>query len=327
VAAPAHARRNRLTGQVLSTPLRIVRRTDFDNCLFQAACREVDACLQGFAVKDLIRQGAQVCGVRGRTAEGQEREFRAPLVLGCDGFNSIVARKAGLYGHESRHWVVALRRYYQGVAGLDGQMEVHFVSQAMPGYFWIFPLEDGFANVGVGMVHHHLKRRHVNLREALNSIVESPAFGERFARALPLEEPVGWNLPVASKRRPAHGNGFLLLGDAAGLIDPFTGEGIGNALYSARLAAEVAVQAKQAGDYSAAFLKQYEDRLWQALGPELRTSTRLQWLGTRPLLLELVIRKAARSAELSRLLSGMLTNNVPRHTLTNPLFYLRLLFA
>ena len=134
--------------------------------------------------------------------------------------------------------MVALRQYFEGVVGLSDQIELHFIDEVRPGYFWIFPLEGDRANVGIGMDHRDIKARGIDLKEALAAAVASTTFGARFRDARPLEAPVGWNLPVGSRRRPAHGNGFLLLGDAAGLIDPFTGEGIGNALYSARFAVE-----------------------------------------------------------------------------------------
>ena len=180
----------------------------------------------------------------GNGHRGPEETLTARVVLGCDGFNSIVARRAGLYAHDPPHWVVALRCYYEGVTGTTDEIELHFVDEVRPGYFWIFPLENGGANIGIGMVHSEMKRRGVDLKRSLEQVIGRPPFAERFAEARRLERPVGWNLPVGSRRRrPCHGDGFLLLGDAASLIDPFTGEGIGNALYSARIAAEVCREA------------------------------------------------------------------------------------
>ena len=222
--------------------------------------------------------------------------------------------------------MVALRQYYQGVGGLTDQIELHFIDEVLPGYFWIFPIEGDRANIGIGMGHHDIKANGIHLKDALKAATDSPTFRERFKNAQPLEDPVGWNLPVGSKRRPAHGNGFLLLGDAASLIDPFTGEGIGNALYSARFAVDIAVEAKAANDYSARFLRRYEDRLWAALGSELKISTKLHSLGRWPSLMNLVIRKAANNAEVSDLICGMMANSVPRKILTDPRFYFRLLF-
>ncbi len=143
--------------------------------------------------------------------------FADAWVLGCDGFNSVIARKTGLYDHDSPHWVVALRCYYENVADLTDRIELHFVDEVLPGYFWVFPLEDGKANVGIGMRHDYLKRRKVDLKVTLQEVIASPTFADRFADARPLEEPQGWNLPVGSKRRKSYGDGFLLLGDAAGI--------------------------------------------------------------------------------------------------------------
>ena len=321
-----HDHRDLLTGTVLPMDCFVIRRQVLDAFLFGEARTQAAACLEDFSVQDLIFAEGRVCGVRGQDRGGQRREFRGRLVLGCDGFSSIVARKTGYYQHDPRHSLVALRCYYENVADLKDQIELHYVDEVKPGYFWIFPLENGGANVGIGMMHEHLKKRGVNLKVALQQVIGRPPFARRFAQARPLEEPVGWNLPVASKRRCIHGEGFMLLGDAGGLIDPFTGEGIGNALYSARLAVETAAQALEAGDFSMAFLRRYEDRLWEALGDELRTSTRLQQLAQYRPLLNMVIRKAARDPQLSDLICGMIANAVPKKTLTNPLFYLKLLF-
>lgn len=326
-----HDHRDLLTGKLMPMEGFVIRRKVVDAFLFEAARAASDRCIERFAVSDLLVENGAVCGVSGRCTgegdEGQETEFRARLVLGCDGFNSIVARKTGVYRHDSRHLVVALRRYYENVGGLTDQIELHFVDEVLPGYFWIFPLADGQANIGIGMLHRSLKKRHVNLRKALVSVISRPPFADRFAEARPLEDPVGWNLPVGSTRRKCCGDGFMLLGDAAGLIDPFTGEGIGNALYSARFAAEVAAEAVEAGDFSARFLQhRYERRLWDTLGDELKISTRMQSLGRWRSLLDLAIRRAAGNPEVSDLICGMIANAVPKKQLTNPLFYLKLLF-
>lgn len=313
------------TGRDLPMEGFVIRRTVFDAFLFREARNSVDACIEGFAVKDLVRENGIVNGVTG-SANGQQQTYRANLVLGCDGFNSIVARRTGQYRHDGRHWVVALRCYYENVTGLKDQIELHFVNEVLPGYFWAFPLENGYANVGIGMLHSSLKRRKVNLKDALQSVITRPPFDRRFANARAMEEPIGWNLPIGSIRRKSYGNGFMLLGDAAGLIDPFTGEGIGNALYAARFAAQTAAEARSANDFSESFLKRYEDRLWDAIGDELRTSKRLQDLGRWRPLLNLVIQKAAQNQQISDLITGMIANAVPKKKLFSPLFYFGLLF-
>jgi geranylgeranyl reductase family protein len=325
-----------LTGRHVPMRGYVIRRQVFDHFLVQETRSRGIEVREGFAVKDLLRDDAGcVVGVRGQpvgaasgNGHGQaEEEIRARVVLGCDGFSSIVARRTGLYTHDPRHWLVALRCYYENVAGTTDELELHFVDEVRPGYFWIFPLENGGANIGIGMIHSAMKRKQVDLRRALAEVTSRAPFAERFAEARPAEKPVGWNLPLGSRRRPCHGDGFLLLGDAASLIDPFSGEGIGNAFYSARIAAEVCQEAIAEGDTSARTLRRYEDRLWEALGPELKVSYQMQQIGRVRPLLNFVIGKGARSEEVSDHICGMLANAVPKKELTSPLYYLKLLFA
>jgi geranylgeranyl reductase family protein len=315
------------TGRDTTMEGSVIRREIFDNFLFQEARSVADHCQEGFHVHGLIEEGnGSVVGVEGKGDDDETSvQFRGNMVLGCDGFNSIVARKSGLYVHDSRHWVVALRQYHENVSGLENQIELHYVDEVLPGYFWVFPLENGQANVGIGMLHKSIKGGQVNLKEALRKVMSRPPFAERFATARPLEKPVGWNLPIGSIQRTCHSNGIMLLGDAAGLIDPFTGEGIGNALYSSKFAVETAVEAKAAADYSATFLRRYEERLWSSLGDELKISTRMQHLGRWRPLLNLVVKSASTNENVSNLLCAMMANAVPKKELTSPLFYLKLL--
>ena len=132
---------------------------------------------------------------------------------------------------------------------------------------------------------------------------------------------------MGSKHRKNYGNGVMLLGDAAGLVDPFTGEGIGNALYSARQAVKAAKEAIDANDVSEKFLSRYDKRLWDELGNELQISAKLQKVGRIRFLLNFVINKAARNDEVREIISGMMANKIPRKRLANPLFYLRLIFS
>jgi geranylgeranyl reductase family protein len=306
----------------------VIRRQILDQFMLEQAKRVLDTCIEGFQVKDLIWQDGYVKGIRGAKKGEEDTEYYGRIILGADGCNSIVARKSGLYHHDPKHWVVALRQYYRNVDSDSDQIELHFTDEVTPGYFWIFPLEDGHANVGIGMLHASIKHREVDLRKVLRAAIESPTFRNRFSHAEPLEEPVGWNLPVGSKHRRMTGNGFMLVGDAAGLIDPFTGEGIGNAIYSAKFAVQAARRALDADDVNDKFFRDnYDLPLWKEIGGELRVSTQLQKIGGYRALLNFVIRKAARNKEIGDLIGGMLVNEFPRKKLTNPLFYLKLIFS
>ena len=301
----------------------VVPRKEFDYFMFKQVQESGTQVKQNFEVKELLKDDGRVRGIRGNGGQ----EFLGKIVMGADGFNSVIARKMGFYEHDPQHWVVALRQYYKNVQGLTDQIELHFVDEVIPGYFWIFPAGNGMANVGIGMLHKFIKKNNLSLKTLLSNVIESPTFKDRFKDAEALEEPQGWNLPVGSKHRRNYGHGFMLLGDAAGLIDPFSGEGIGNALYSGKIAAEVAAEAVQKNRFDSASLAEYDRRLWKEIGPDLDNSTKLQKLGQHRFLLNLVIRKAARNDEVKEVISAMMADQMPRSTLANPLFYLRLLFS
>ncbi|MBU1196961.1 NAD(P)/FAD-dependent oxidoreductase [Candidatus Micrarchaeota archaeon] len=305
----------------------ICRRFIYDNLLFQNAKRFAEV-WERFRVTDIIRENGFVVGVKGKHLDtGKEEEVRAKIVVGADGATSVVATKLGLNLLLPEHHCGALRAYYSGISGLTQHIEIHFLDGLIPGYFWIFPLSNGEANVGVGMVTSDIRKRNVNLKQAMMDVIEkNPVFKERFKNAKMIGDIKGWNLPFGSYRRKAHGNGFLLVGDAASLIDPFSGEGIGNAMTSGSYAAKTIEKAFEKNDFCEVVLKEYEDSLWECIGSDLKTSHRLQRLGKNRFLLNWVLGKAARNKELRETISGMIANRESKTSLISPVFYLKLLF-
>ena len=304
----------------------VVPRKIFDNFLFKKA-DELTETRQGFTVNDIIYENDNISGVKGTNIEGKEEILNAPIIMGCDGANSIIARKLGLYEMDMENTAVAIRCYYEGVEGLSNQIELHYVSEVKPGYFWLFPAGDGKANIGIGLSKNDAKKEDRTLRQIMDEIVQSDYFRSRFGNARPLEKPVGWNLPLGRIQRKNHGNGFMLLGDAAGLVDPFTGEGIGNAMVAAKHAMQVASKAKNHKDYSEKSFSEYDQLLWDDIGGELRTSTKLQSLARSSFLLNFVINRAARNEEVQSIISGMLSHEIPKDELSSPMFYLKILLS
>ncbi|PIU09583.1 hypothetical protein COT30_03685, partial [Candidatus Micrarchaeota archaeon CG08_land_8_20_14_0_20_49_17] len=129
------------------------------------------------------------------------------------------------------------------------------------------------------------------------------------------------------KRKKNHGNGFIILGDAASLIDPFTGEGIGNALFSAKLASGVVDRALRENDVSEKSLSEYEELLRKEVDPDLKTSYDMQRAGKIRWLLNMVVDKAAKNKEMQDLLSNTLADNVDKRTLISPGFIIRAMLS
>ncbi|MBI2583636.1 MAG: NAD(P)/FAD-dependent oxidoreductase [Candidatus Aenigmarchaeota archaeon] len=264
----------------------------FDNFLFQSAKKRCKT--RVFNVTDLLIENSFVRGIIGINEKGDQEEIRAKMILGADGGNSVVARKFNLNTNPPEHFIVAIRAYYKNVEGMTDRIEIHMIKSLIPGYFWIFPLPNGEANVGLGMIVKDKNEKKVNLKEALlHEIKNNPLFIPRFKDAKLLDEIRGWNLPVASYHRRCFGNGFMLLGDAASLIDPLSGEGVGNAMISGKVAAKTALEALKKNDFSERFLKRYDKELWSEIGDEIKTNYRLQKLGKRfPHLIDVLLMKA-----------------------------------
>jgi geranylgeranyl reductase family protein len=305
----------------------VCRREVFDNVLFQHAKSLATKTIEGFFATDLVFDGSKIVGVKGNQ-DGAEIEFRAKVVVCADGVGGMTARKLGAYNNDEAHQHAGIRCYYEGVEGMGDQIELHFVDSAVPGYFWIFPLPNKRANVGLCMVVSDMKKKKANLQMLMKGIIENhPVFKPRFQNAKRITEIKSWLLPLASRRMKLAGNGYVLLGDAASLIDPFTGEGIGNALSSGKYASMAIIRAFERNDFSGSSLSEYPRALWANIGNEIGTNHRMQRMANSKFLMNLVIGKAKRSKEVRAVISDAILNPNNHKTLIDPLFILRALLA
>ena len=304
----------------------VCKRLDFDAIVFQRAKR---ACTvhEGAEAVGLIFDGKRVIGVKARMQDGSMREFFANLVVGADGASSLVARKAGVFSSKAAHTCSAVRGYYAGVGGLRGNVEIHFLPECMPGYFWIFPLSGSEANIGAGMLVSDMLARKANLQKVLEACMKNQRFGSRFSGAKLQGNIGGWSIPLASAHRPCAGNGFILIGDAASLVDPFSGEGIGNGMKSAAIAADTLADAAKKGAVSEEACKEYERALWEEIGNDIKSSYALQRLGKIPFLLDIAIGKAKKSEKVRSELAGMIASREAKKKASDPLFALKLLLS
>jgi len=168
---------------------------------------------------------------------GDGRRFEAGVVIGADGALSPVARLAGMLDSAAALWGFAIRAYVPAqvplplLVLLDAERRRIF-----PGYGWLFPGADGAANVGIGVGLGH-ERRQAQLRGDLDRFCSMlRAAGDLAGDAQPGQVIGGWLRMGGTGTPPATGN-VLLVGDAAGLVNPLQGEGIAPAMVSARLAA------------------------------------------------------------------------------------------
>ena len=305
----------------------VSKRMEFDNFLYGLTESFFATRMEGTEITEVENTNG---GVKITLKKGEETfQVFSPMVIGSDGSRSMIKKK--LLGDEvdEMHYCAGIRAYYKGVEGLHPEnfIELHFYKELLPGYFWIFPLPGGYTNVGMGMLSANVSKKKVNLRkEMLNLIDTHPILKERFKNAELDGKVSGWGLPLGSKKRPLSGEHFILTGDAASLIDPFTGEGIGNAGVSGMVAARIAKQAIDQKNYSTQFLKQYDDIIYGKLWNELKLSHNIQRLSAIPWLFNFVVNKITKNKQLREIFTNMFIDLDLRAKLKSPMFYFRLFF-
>jgi menaquinone-9 beta-reductase len=205
------------------------------------------------AVEPLVEQGV----VKGAVARRQGEDpvdLRAEVVVAADGASSRFAQALGLRRDEQRPIGVAIRQYYRTGRDvdpwIDSYLELWKGDHLLPGYGWVFPLADGTVNVGCGLLNTSEGFRNTNYRDLLKEWLPTvgPEWG--FSSDDAVARPRSAPLPMGASRHPPLHRGVLFVGDAAGLVNPFNGEGIDYAMESGELAAEAGLAVLESGDRS-----------------------------------------------------------------------------
>lgn len=236
----------------------LVRRAARAGALVLEGYRFVSAARDGGERWDVLLDRSNGCGERGVGKEGGrhdggsqdgdshggESTVSAAFLVGADGARSAVARAMGLRGSAEMPRGVTINCRMEGVRDLGRRMEFMVDRELLPGHGWIFPLGESTANVGVAVLNYGALPGRVNVRRLWRKLLdESPSASVRLRGARMLEEPRVSVLPFHMFGADPVGEGFLLAGDAAGLVNPITGEGVSFALESGWLAARALVRA------------------------------------------------------------------------------------
>jgi geranylgeranyl reductase family protein len=208
---------------------------------------------------------------------GKPEEIEARVVIGAEGEKPVVTRHLGLeHFREKDHLLAAIRIYYKNVKGFHpgDHLEFFFDPTLLPGYFWAFPLSNNEANVGLGMLSTAIASKKINLKKIFNEVVENnPLISQMFAEAEALEKTKGWGLPTMTPKRKIGGDGYALIGDAGGMIEAFTGKGIGPGMMSARIASEHIAAAFARNDFN---FEAYHQHMYRYYSSEITNTYRLQ---------------------------------------------------
>jgi geranylgeranyl reductase family protein len=243
----------------------VVRRRDLDEMVAERAVKAGATLRSGVeAVAPIVEGGIVTGAVLHDKEEGSDEEVRARYVVVADGANSRFGRALGSSRDRSYPLGMAVRGYFTSPRHDDPWIESHLdirdkQGNHLPGYGWIFPVGDGTVNVGVGLLSTFSGFKDVNTSHLMDAFCETAPDYWGISPETACGAPTGGKLPTGLSVQPRVGPTWLMVGDAAGSVNPFNGEGISVAYETGRIAAEVLDVALRTGDGLA--LAAYSDRL------------------------------------------------------------------
>jgi geranylgeranyl reductase family protein len=234
--------------------------------------------------------------------------FRARIVFLATGANVEMPTRLGVVTRRQPS-AIALRCYVRSPVELD-RLVVSYDRSITPGYAWIFPLCGGEFNIGCGVNYRKGSGARVNLREAFRAFLENFPLAAEILRHAEAISPVrGAMLRCGlSGTRPLGPGHTLVLGESIGATFPFTGEGIGKAMETGEIAAEVADEALRSGDFQR--LRNFPRRLEQELKPKFIGYRIAENWFSRPWLNDFVARRIRSSRFLQELVAGIVNETV-----------------
>ncbi|MFY9553670.1 MAG: NAD(P)/FAD-dependent oxidoreductase [Blastocatellia bacterium] len=235
----------------------IIPRERLDHLLLETAAKAGATVEQGTSVTSI--EPGKRAAVVGAERDGRTVIYRAKLVAGADGVNSVVARSAGLLSWDPRYTAVSQRAYAGGIDGDIGEAAFYFDEEFFPGYGWMFPMGGGVVNLGVGILSETAERLSINIPRLFDEFFDKLKRSHHRCEKLELiRRPIGGIVKTYGGAGPNYFSSGLLVGDAGSFVDPMTGEGITPAMESALIAADVIESALSAGRTDSEFLSAYE---------------------------------------------------------------------
>lgn len=289
----------------------VVRRRDLDTMVAENAEAAGAVLLQGHEAIEPVLDRGFVRGATVRAKDGTVTDVKARYVVVADGANSRFGRSLGTF--RTRHWPygTAIRTYWETPRHADPWIESALGikdrnGNEMPGYGWIFPVGDGTINVGVGLLSTFRDFKSVNTTHLLQAYAEQIAERWEIDPGSPQCKATSGRIPMGGSVGPKAGPTYLVVGDAAGSVNPFNGEGIDYAYETGRMAAEVLIEALTSGDPTA--LQRYPKMLDDEYGEYFKVARLFAKVIGRPALMRELTRVGMHSRTLMEWVLRIMAN-------------------
>ena len=290
----------------------VVRRRELDAMVALNAEKSGATLLQGHeALEPLMEKGCVRGAIVNNLDEDRKVAIRASYVVIADGANSRFGRSLGTARTRAWPYGTAIRTYWTSPRHAEPWIESALdvkdrQGNSMPGYGWIFPVGDGTINVGVGLLSTFKKFKDVNTTHLLDSYAHMIADRWEIDPGSPECRATSGKIPMGGSVFPKMGPTHLVIGDAAGSVNPFNGEGIDYAYETARMAATVLHDALRSGDASA--LQQYPTLLDDEYGQYFKVARLFARVIGRPALMRELSRVGINSRPLMEWVLRIMAN-------------------
>jgi len=289
----------------------VVRRRELDTMVARNAVAAGATLLEGHdALQPIVDRGF----VRGAVVQpsiGDPLEIRARYVVVADGANSRFGRALGTFRTREWPYGTAIRTYWETPRNAEPWIESALDvkdrnGNPMPGYGWIFPVGDGTVNIGVGLLSTFREFKSVNTTHLLDAYAHQVAERWEIDADHPECKATSGRIPMGGSVGPKAGPSYLVIGDAAGSVNPFNGEGIDYAYETARMAAQVLHEALDAGDPTA--LQRYPSMLETEYGEYFKVARLFARVIGRPALMRELTRVGMHSRTLMEWVLRIMAN-------------------
>jgi geranylgeranyl reductase family protein len=290
----------------------VVRRRELDTMVAEHAVKAgAELWLGNEASRPLLDGGVVVGAVVKDKESGEERDVRARYLVVADGANSRFGRALGTARRKSWPQGMAIRGYFESPLHDDPWIESALDlrdrnGNSLPGYGWIFPVGDGEINVGIGLLSTFRDFKSVNTTHLMNEFAATAPEYWGIGPETATSVPTGGRLPMGGSVEPKVGPTWIMVGDAAGSINPFNGEGIDYAYETGRMAATLLDEALRLDD--GLVLQRYPSQLHNEYGLYFKVARLFAKVIGRPALMRELTRVGMQSRTLMEWVLRIMAN-------------------
>ncbi|MDN3724455.1 geranylgeranyl reductase family protein [Aequorivita sp. SDUM287046] len=307
---------------------RIIPRIELDDMIYGAAKKQGAIYMESSRVLN-YSISPTAAWVTIKTGAGPTT-IKSRLIVGADGSRSTIARQLRGVKPADDYQLLGLRAYYNNVNGPTDRVDIYFSEAGFPGIFWMFPKGKNDANVGMALISKTFPKKPDHIKNLLQDhIANHSEIQNRIGNGTLEAKMEGWPITFFNTSQKLCGNRVLLVGEAAGLINPLSGDGIQYALLSSGWAAEAIGKCLGENDFSESHLNSYVKRVHKEVGfdfalsnllvqfPKNKTLTKV-WMQ----ILNILIARAKRDKAYADIIAGIFEGTYPSYkALTIPFIF------